>query len=132
MTPFQIAPDIVDNVWDLIEPGLRSVKQTDSNVEWTIDSVHDALKAGNATAVFGMKDGLPVGFFAGYPQPDKAFFVWIAYLRAGYDLGEGIQMLEDFAKCIGCTRLIFGTNRRGWERVARRYGFRPSYWEKDI
>lgn len=132
MVPFALAPESVDKVWPVLEPGLRSVKETDSNVEWTYDSVRDALKSGRSRAVVVFDNGEPVGFFMGYPQVDGAFFIWAGYLENGFDLGEGFKHVEDFARTLGCNRLIFGTNRRGWERVARKHGFRPSYWEKEI
>lgn len=132
MTPFLVPTEEIDRFWSFLEPGFQAVKETDSTVEWTLESISSIAKNGKAYTVLGIKDDVAVGFFMGYPQSDGAFFVWAAHLHTGYDLGEGIDMLANFAKDLGCTRLIFGTNRRGWERVARRYGFRPTYWEKNV
>lgn len=132
MTPYLVPPEEIDRFWSFLAHGLETVKLTDETVEWTLESVNNTAKKGAAYTVLGVKDDVAVGFFMGYPQPDGAFFVWIAHLHLGYDLGEGIDMLASFAKDLGCTRLIFGTNRRGWERVARKYGFRPTYWEKAL
>lgn len=132
MKPYLVSPEEIDRFWSFLAHGLETVKLTDETVEWTLESVNNTAKKGAAYTVLGVKDDVAVGFFMGYPQPDGAFFVWIAHLHLGYDLGEGIDMLASFAKDLGCTRLIFGTNRRGWERIARKYGFRPTYWEKAL
>jgi hypothetical protein len=132
MAPYLVPPEEIDRFWSFLEHGLQAVKETDDTVEWTLESISKTVRSGRACTVLGLKDDVAVGFFVGYPQPDGAFFVWIAHLHTGYDLGEGIDMLAGFAKDLGCTRLVFGTNRRGWERVARKYGFRPTYWEKAI
>jgi hypothetical protein len=132
MAPYLVPPEEIDRFWSFLEHGLQAVKETDDTVEWTLESIGETVRSDRAYTVLGLKDDVAVGFFVGYPQPDGAFFVWIAHLHTGYDLGEGIDMLASFAKDLGCTRLVFGTNRRGWERVARKYGFRPTYWEKAI
>ena len=132
MAPYLVPPEEIDRFWSFLEHGLQAVKETDDTVEWTLESIGETVRSDRAYTVLGLKDDVAVGFFVGYPQPDGAFFVWIAHLHTGYDLGEGIDMLAGFAKDLGCTRLVFGTNRRGWERVARKYGFRPTYWEKAI
>jgi hypothetical protein len=132
MAPYLVPPEEIDRFWSFLEHGLQAVKETDDTVEWTLESISKTVRSDRTYTVLGLKDDVAVGFFVGYPQPDGAFFVWIAHLHTGYDLGEGIDMLAGFAKNLGCTRLIFGTNRRGWERVARKYGFRPTYWEKAI
>ena len=132
MTPYLIPPSDIDRFWDFLQQGLDSVKTTDETVEWTLESVNNIAKQGGAYTVLALKDRKVAGFFMGYPQKDGAFFVWTGHLQAGYDLGEGMEMMASFAKDLGCNRLIFGTNRRGWERVAPKYGFRPTYWEKAI
>lgn len=132
MAPYLVPPEEIDRFWSFLEHGLQAVKETDATVEWTLESISKTVRSDRTYTVLGLKDDVAVGFFVGYPQPDGAFFVWIAHLHTGYDLGEGIDMLAGFAKDLGCKRLVFGTNRRGWERVARKYGFRPTYWEKAI
>jgi hypothetical protein len=132
MTPFLVPLDEIDRFWGFLHHGLQEVRETDETVEWTLDSVKSIAKNGGVYTVLVVKDDVAAGFFMGYPQPDGAFFVWLAHLHVGYDLGEAIDTLAIFAKDIECTRLIFGTNRRGWERVAPKYGFRPTYWEKAV
>jgi hypothetical protein len=132
MTPQLLQPEEIDRFWSFLQPGLRAVQETDETVEWTIESINHIAKKGDAYTVLAVKGDVAVGFFIGYPQPDGAFFVWVGHLHLGYDLGEGMDMMAAFAKDLGCTRLIFGTNRRGWERIAVKYGFRPTYWEKAI
>jgi len=132
MTPYIVKQNEVASLWPIFLPGLHAVIQTDPNVGWTPLGVLDALLKQNAYAVVLTADQTQAGFFMGYPQADGAFFIWIAHLERGYDLGEGIQHVKDFAKKLGCNRIIFGTNRRGWDRVARKHGFRPTYWEQNI
>ena len=132
MKSYLVLLEEIDRFWSFLHHGLQEVRETDETVEWTLDSVKNTAKNGGVYTVLVVKNDVAVGFFMGYPQPDGAFFVWLAHLRSGYDLGEAIDTLASFAKDIGCKRLIFGTNRRGWERVAPKYGFRPTYWEKAV
>ena len=80
-------------------------------------------------------------------HPDGAWVVIAPYeedgLRVLHVLGASAsstpafrvcaEFVDDLARKCVCNRLRFGTFRRGWERLAARYGFSPGaggYYEK--
>jgi GNAT superfamily N-acetyltransferase len=63
--------------------------------------------------------------FYSYPRM-KACNLWLL----GGDLKELLQMrpaIEAWARAQGCTRILGGGPRRGWERVLRPHGYRPEW-----
>jgi hypothetical protein len=132
MTPFLVQPHEVDKFWGIFVPGLKEVQKTWDKPDWTLEDIKLSIETNHSYAVVAVKNNEVAGFFIGYPDAENSFFVWAAHLNTGFNLGEGFEMIADFAKSIGCTKLVFGTNRRGWERVAHKHGFRPTFWEKDL
>lgn len=91
--------------------------------------VYSALLQGKAELVVGFRNGEVKGFFTCYvvehPCSAPHLHVWHGYIRPG-DPADGLVAafvkLEEVAKEKGCVQLVFGTQRKGWERVARRVG----------
>jgi hypothetical protein len=124
MTPYLIQKHKIDTVW----PHIRHLEQFACDPQ----NILRELKEGNATLIILMDDKALAGFYIGYRQPDEGYFVWVGHLNKGYDLKEGFDHIRNTARDMGCTHVIFGSERKGWERVARKHGFRPSYWEQKV
>jgi predicted SpoU family rRNA methylase len=114
----------IDHVW----PHIMHLEEFAENGA----DVLQELQAGNAKLTVLVDDRKLAGFYIGYPQPDGGFFVWVGHLHKGHDLAEGFEHIRATARALGCSRIIFGSERKGWERVARKHGFRPSYWEQAL
>jgi hypothetical protein len=71
-----------------------------------------------------------VGFFVGQLHNKKTFFAWAVWLEA--DLDEGIKHLLWYAKEVGCQNVMFQSDRRGWQRVMKKYNARPNTWIMEI
>lgn len=124
MTPYLVKDHQIDVVWPYISH-LESFASDPNNV------LRELLE-GNARLTILFDDKEIAGFYIGYRQPDNGYFVWVGHLNKGYDLAEGFDHIKNTARNMGCSHIIFGSERRGWERVARKHGFRPSYWEQVI
>ena len=70
-----------------------------------------------------------VGFVVGYVS-GESFHIWCAYgiLK---DVKESFRQLEDMVKD-KCTRITFESWRSGWDKVARKLGFNPRGWVKEL
>lgn len=124
MTPYLVKDHQIDAVW----PHIRHLESFAADAQ----NVLRELKEGNASLTILLDDKDLAGFYIGYRQPDNGYFVWVGHLNKGYDLAEGFDHIRNTARDMGCSHIIFGSERRGWERVARKHGFRPSYWEQAV
>ena len=124
MTPHLVKNHQIDAVW----PYIRHLESFAADA----NTVLSELLEGNAKLTILFDDKEIAGFYIGYRQPDNGYFVWVGHLNKGYDLAEGFDHIKNTARDMGCSHIIFGSERRGWERVARKHGFRPSYWEQAI
>lgn len=130
MTPRVLQPTELKNYWPELRYGLEEVLCKTPSAAWIPEDVYSAVQAKKAICVMGMKDEEIEGFFVGYPQTDGTFFVWAVW-SAG-NLGEGVKHLIDFVKQTKCVRIKFQTDRKGWNRVAQKYGFQPDVWRLEI
>jgi len=69
------------------------------------------------------------GFFIGKPH-ENGIFVWAVYSEGNLD--EGVQHLVNYAKVTNCKHISFQTDRKGWNKVAKKYGFQPNVWRMEI
>lgn len=124
MIPLRVKKNQIDIVWPYI--------QHLEGFAFDPGNALKELKSGNADLTLLINDKALAGFYIGYRQPDNGYFIWVGHLSKGYDLAEGFDHIKNTARDMGCNHIIFGSHRKGWERVARKHGFRPSYWEQAI
>jgi len=130
LTPKLVKPEELKDYWDYIKSGLGQLLIKDPDQDWIPEDVYYHIKSGKSYCMVGITDGFIDGFFVGYVMQDKTFFAWVAYCQRNLD--QGIEILSSFAKQIGCKRIKFGTGRAGWDRLARKHGYKPSIWVKEI
>jgi len=89
--------------------------------------VYAALLQGKAELIVGFRDGQLKGFFTCYPVEHPCsrphLHVWHGYIRPG-DPPDGLvaafKEIEAVARAKGCVQIVFGTQRKGWAKVASR------------
>lgn len=91
--------------------------------------VYAALLQGKAELIVGFRDGVVKGFFTCYvvehPCSPPHLHVWHGYIRPGDPADGLIAAFAELSKVAlekGCSQLVFGTRRKGWERAAKRVG----------
>lgn len=97
---------------------------------WQVEDVYAAILYKKSVCVIGEENGEIQGFFVGYLQEDKKFFVWAVWAIGG--LTEGVKHLKEFCKQANCKGITFQTDRKGWDKVAKKFGFRPSIWTMEL
>jgi hypothetical protein len=61
--------------------------------------------------------------------------VWAAYAIKPFSknvIDAGMEKIHEIAKEINAKRIFFKTNRKGWQRRAAKYGFKPAEYTFEI
>jgi hypothetical protein len=103
--------------------------------------VYTSLIFGQAELHIGFFDGKPAGLVTFYsinhPGQNPSLHIWHGYILPGTP-PAGLQGAFDFisqkAKEKNCDKLVFTTGRKGWERAAKRSGFKfaSSTYERNV
>ncbi len=112
--------------WPWIRKGLERILES-SRQSWIPEDVYMALKTGSAEAFRAVDLNETVGFVI--LQKHEAIDCTELFIWAAYTLGDGRDFYEDvesIARDVGAKRVVFWSNRKGWDRLAQRYGFSPS------
>ena len=123
--------------WKEIRPGLLKVKEKDeSSGHWEPEHVRKLLEAGAQGLLFCqchmvVKEGKPVGFVILRIFPDEFtqvpydLFVWIGHSDDPkcVDWVFNSEYLENLAKDMGLSGVMWVSGREGWGKRASRYGF---------
>lgn len=99
----------------------------------TDDGWMEAITDGSVTAVLFESGGKRLGFalLSIYAAGRSDRSLYIAALageqdKTENDRAEAMKQLDRVARLNGCSRLTFNSTRKGWERVAKDYGFKRS------
>jgi hypothetical protein len=125
-----IPPDNVRQTWPYVRQGLETVLQK-SPEQWIPEDVYASLMAGKSVLWLLKRDEYCVGFLVGYAKEDE-FHIWCAYGMAGGELDKWFAILTDIARKGGAKRITFDSWRPGWNRVAKKLGFKPRSWAMEI
>lgn len=129
MTPRVLQPTELKHYWPEIKYGLEQVLKKTPTATWIPEDVYAELLYKRSVCVMGMKNEDLQGFFVAKPH-DNGLFVWAVYSEGSLD--EGVQHLVNYAKAVNCKNITFTTDRKGWAKVAKKYGFQPAVWRMEI
>lgn len=128
-----VKPEQIWKVWPTILDGVMTVaKHAD---HWRAEDVYHSLANGASHLYLARADGAYKGFLVIEVRKDHdgpIIYVWLAYSPAGRAIIEaGMQHLHELASSVGASRILFGSPRPGWDRIAARLGFTPGprLWE---
>lgn len=116
-------PETPADVWRRCRPYIEAALVRAGGTHG-LDDVARLVEQGKAHFWPGRRCAVVTEFYC-YPRL-KACNFWLL----GGELKELLQMLpviEDWARAQGCTRMLGGGPRRGWERVLKPMGYRPEW-----
>jgi hypothetical protein len=125
-----IQPNELRNWWNWVRPGLEKIKEK-STEPWIPEDVYADCYSQNSMLWVLLRHDRPVAFLVVQPTP-AVLHVWCAYAYEDGCLEEGFKELKDLAKQQGWSKLSFDSDRRGWDKVAGRLGFKPRRWVAEI
>lgn len=118
-----VKPEELRQIWDRIRPGLLEVKEA-SGEPWIPEDVYADCYAGRSLLYL-----LGDGFGVVQPQGDT-LHVWCGW--GAWMMDDGMSELFSIAKAGGARKISFDSNRLGWQRVAKKYGFKPRKWIANV
>lgn len=133
-----VAPANLHGCWEYLRPGLDRLCLQDADT-WLVEDVYAMLRSGQMTLFLAEEGEALQGFVIGMRQPGFAgdvLYWWAAWAQPGTpDICPTYWAeLKRIALENGCQRMAFASNRKGWERIAPRYGFRKrrTIWECEL
>ena len=115
--------------WNFVKPGLETILQK-SPEEWIPEDVYAACVNGGAILWVLMDESRPLGFWVMIPRGESVH-VWCAWTDKQV-LDQGMNLFLDAVKSANARFVTFESHRKGWDRVARKYGFYPRSWVKEL
>ena len=123
-----VEPTELRNTWRFVRPGLEHILR--KSPEWWIpEDVYTALSENKANLWLWMEANQAKGFVVGYLHGDT-FIIWCAYGKPS-DIEKAFQEIEEMVRD-KCKRITFESWRQGWDKVARKLGFSPRGWVKEL
>ena len=124
-----IPKDQLRQHWDYIKHGLELIRAKGHN-EWIVEDIYCDCYENRSMLFIGIVNDKAVGFVVLQPI-GNALHVWATWSTL-YDetlFHQAFKEIQAIAKQGGKTKVTFTSARRGWERNARKMGFRPQTWE---
>ena len=125
-----IEPNNLRQWWGFVRPGLLKVLQKTPE-GWIPEDVYTDCYNGKSMLWIALDDARPVGFMVLQPR-DSSLHVWCAYLQEVGFFEEGWQHLLNIAQHGDARRLTFESWRPGWQRQAKKLGFKPRSWALEV
>jgi len=119
-----VLEDEVSMAFPMIVDGLREVIRRDASPDWNEYDVYHELKLKSAQLFIGYADGEYQGFMVMTEGHDQ-MFIWIIYTTPNkLDMfDDHMETVCNYARGEDKKYLKFGTTRKGWLKVAPKYGF---------
>jgi len=132
-----VQPKELHEYWPTIRPGLEKVcKFGDA---WIPEDVYTCIKAGTAHLHLIYEGEDLLGFVVTMPVHDYkgiSLHVWAIHsFGQNQSTHDAMHLqLDEWAQKMEAHRITFHSPRKGWERAAARYGFKPTQviFEKQV
>jgi hypothetical protein len=125
-----IQPQELRSWWPWVRVGLDKVK-TKSTEPWIPEDVYaDCFEQRSMLWVF-LKENRPVGFAVLQPF-QTTLHVWCGYAYEPDCLFDSWELIQEIARAGNANAVTFDSNRPGWDKTARKLGFRPRKWIKEL
>ena len=125
-----IQPNDLRNWWSWVRPGLEKIK-TKSSEAWIPEDVYADCYSQRSWLWVLFNNDKPVGFVVLQPNGNY-LHVWCGFAYEGNWLETGWEHIKQIAKAQGFTNVSFDSNRRGWDKVAGKMGFKPRRWVAEL
>lgn len=127
-----IPPHELKNYWEFVKNGIEKglLKSPDNYIQ---EEVFASCYMQKSMLWVFYQDDLE-GFTVLTPEGDN-LFVWIIWGKnpqSKETVKECFNLIKNIAKQGGAKTITFGSQRLGWDKVARELGFTPRLWQMKI
>ena len=123
-----VEPQDIRNHWWFVKGGLEHILRKTPE-PWIPEDVYVALVENRANLWLWKENDIAVGFIIGYVAGEN-FHIWCAYGNLS-DIEKSFSDFEDIVRT-QCRRITFESWRPGWTKVAKKLGFNPRGWVKEL
>jgi|688.fasta_scaffold02677_28 hypothetical protein len=128
MEKVYIQPHELRMYWTFVRKGLQTILSK-SPEDWIPEDVYVDCFNSKALLWAFKQDNRLVGFSVLQPQGDN-LHIWCAYFE--HNLEPCWQAIQEIAVVGGARTITFDSHRKGWDQVARKLGFSPRKWIKEL
>lgn len=127
-----ITPQELRAWWPSIKPGLENVK-TKSPENWIIEDVYCDCHSQRSMIWALIDNGRAIGYWVLQPNGEE-LHVWAGWaLENRHDnLENGLKYIKEIARQGNAKYITFSSHRRGWDKRAKKIGFRPRTWISEV
>lgn len=123
-----IEPQQLRGWWESIKPALEKIRSR-GNDGWIVEDVYTDCFNQKSLLFVSIENNHYKGFFILQPM-GETLHLWAAYsLENSYEVVKNaLKYIKGMAAQANVKNITFSSHRRGWDRRAAAYGFRPKLW----
>jgi hypothetical protein len=125
-----VQPHELKDWWTFVKPGLENILRK-SPEDWIPEDVYTQCFCKNALLWIYVENNRPLGFMVLVAKP-QAVHVWCLWAADKNRLPEGSEVFWKTLKEANIKQVTFESYRKGWDKIARQYGFSPRSWVKEL
>ena len=126
-----IPPNELKLYWDYLKPKLKLILRK-SPEPWIPEEIFADVLHGHSLLWIAFNDNRPIGFIIGQVQQEQTFHLWAGYCDQNIDDLIKWHLIEEVALSLKCHKIAFESWREGWETKAKKLGFRPRKYIKEL
>tara|TARA_R100000773_G_scaffold43935_2_gene43495 strand:- start:203 stop:607 length:405 start_codon:yes stop_codon:yes gene_type:complete len=126
-----VQPAEIRTYWGYVKPRLEIVLKK-SPEPWIPEDIYADVVMGSSLLWLMLNEEQPAGFIVGRKQNDGVFFLWAGYCEPHIDDLIKWTLIEQATISVGCKKIAFESWRKGWEKKAKKLGFRPRKYIKEL
>ena len=125
-----IQPQELKGWWQFVRPGLETILKK-SPEDWIVEDVYAQCFCKNALLWVFVEENKPLGFAVLVVRPESVH-VWCLWAAVRDRMREGSEIFWQTLREGNIKKVTFESHRKGWDKIARKYGFSPRTWVKEL
>jgi hypothetical protein len=125
-----VPPAELKHWWGFVKPGLETILRK-SPEDWIPEDVYAQCFCGNSLLWVFVEDNKPLAFTILVARSGSVH-MWCLWSAVKGRLEEGSEVFWKTLREANINKVTFESYRKGWDKIARQYGFLPRSWVKEI
>lgn len=130
MEKVYIYPEEIRKHWDFVRDGLLKIQEKTPE-EWIPEDIYAYCYNQKAMLWIYKQDDREVGFSVLQPN-EGTLHIWCLYFKNNHSFLEAWVHIQELAKNGGNQFISFDSHRKGWSKTAKKLGFTPRKWIKEL
>lgn len=126
-----IPPAELKFYWPYLRPKLELILRK-SPESWIPEEIFADIFTGHSMLWIAFNIDKPIAFVVGQVQKEQTFHLWVGYCDPKIDSYVQWHMITEITETVKCKKITFESWRKGWIRKAKRLGFVPRKYIKEL